>query len=119
MIREMDHCSQPLLKAYMQEGRPAKFDGGELTVVYDEDSDAHHVTALRKERPLLDTLLKRVSRRDGATVNVVFHKGVDSPIPGAALRTSEQEEIVRKAGKNQFVQDVMSLFDAEIVDVRG
>ena len=120
MIKETEHASKTLLKAYMQEGRPEKFDGMELTVVYDEDIDAPHVAALRKERQFLEMLLRRVTRKEGATVNIVVQRGVSSPrLAMAALSTSEQEEIKRKVQSNKFVQDVMSLFDAEIVEVRG
>ncbi len=119
MTKDMEHRGHTLLKAYMLEGRPVKFDGTELTVVYDEDSDSLNVTELCKQRLILEDCMKKASKCDGATVNIVSEKGVVSPREIASMNTRDMEDIRNKVEKNQFVQDVMSFFDAEIVDVRG
>jgi DNA polymerase-3 subunit gamma/tau len=73
-IEEMDHCQQPLLKAYMQEGRPDSFVNGELTVVYDEESEAMHISEIKKEKALIETCLRRISGNRQATLSIVEKK---------------------------------------------
>jgi hypothetical protein len=118
-IGEMDHCQQPLLKAYMQEGRPQSFINGELTVVYDEESEAMHISEIRKEKALIETCLRRLSSNKCVSLNVAEKKGILSPHEVIHQNSKDLEAIQKRAENNPFVKDVLDLFDAEIVDVKG
>jgi len=118
-IEEMDHCQQPLLKAYMQEGRPESFINGELTVIYDEESEAMHISEIKKERALIETCLRRLSGNRQVTLKIAEKKGVLSPHEIIHQNTKDLEAVQKRAESNPFVKDVLDLFDAEIVDVKG
>ena len=119
LILEMDHCKQPMLKAYMQQGKPESLTGGTLTVVYDDDSDNLCITELRKEKKLLELRLKKLTGFDGSELNLVTKKGVTSPHETVHPRAQDLADIRKRVENNQFVKDTMDLFNGEIVDVRG
>ena len=118
-IEEMDHCQQPLLKAYMQEGRPESLTDGELTVVYDEDSEAMHISEIQKEKALIETCLRRISGNSQITLNIAKKRGVLSPGEITHQNSKDLAEVQKRAENNPFVRDVMDLFDGTIVDVKG
>ena len=119
LMLEMEHCRQPMLKAYMQNGRPESLISGTLTVVYDEDSEQFYVTELQKEKHLLELKLKRITGIEGAVLNLVSKKGVTSPREAIHKRVEDMAEVRKRMENNQFVKDTIDLFNAEIIDVRG
>lgn len=119
LILEMDHCRQPMLKAYMQNGKPESLIGGTLTVIYDEDSESFYVTELQKEKHLLELRLKKITGFDGAALNIISKKGVASPHETIHQRVEDMAEVRNRAENNQFIKDTIDLFNGEILDVRG
>lgn len=119
LILEMDHCKQPMLKAYMQAGKPESLIGGTLSVVYDEDSEQFYIRELEKQKQLLELRLKKLTGLDGAELNIISKKGVASPHETIHQRVHDLSEIKKRAENNQFVKDTIDLFNGEIVDVRG
>ena len=118
-IVDMGHCQQPLLQAYMQDGRPASLHNGELTVVYDEESASMHIAELKKAKPLIETCLRRVSGNKSMTLNVSEQKGVISPLEVSHSNHKDLAEVQKRAENNPFVKDVMEIFEGTIVDVKG
>jgi len=116
---EMEHCEQPLLKAYMKEGIPKSFDGGVLKVTFDEEFDSLHASALQKEKALLETCLRRLTSDRSAILEITQTRGISSPRDIEIVDDVVKEEIKKRAEGNVFVQDVLNLFDGEIIDVRG
>jgi len=108
---DMEHCQQPLLKAYMQEGRPVSFINNELTVVYDEESAAMHISELKKEKQLIETCLRRVSGNNKITFKINEEEGVLSPLDVSHLNSKDLAAVKERAENNPFVQDVMNLFE--------
>ncbi|NOY76209.1 MAG: DNA polymerase III subunit gamma/tau [Kiritimatiellaeota bacterium] len=115
---EMEKCAQPLLKAYMKEGKPKSFANGILSVAFDDEFEAVHIAALLKEKPLLETCLKRVIG-EATSLEIIKTKGVASPHGIPVNDDTVKEEIKARADKNPFVQEVLDLFEGAIVDVRG
>ena len=118
-IADMGHCKQPLLQAYMQEGRPTSLHNGELTVVYDEESASMHISELKKAKQLIETCLRRVSGNLSMTLNISEQKGVISPLEVSHPNHKDLAEVQKRAENNPFVRDVMDIFEGTIVDVKG
>lgn len=118
-IEDMEHCKQPLLKAYMQEGRPESYMNGELSIIYDEESESMHISELKKEKSLVETCIRRATGNNQAVLNIMEKKGISSPHETAHQNMRDLEEVKKRAENNPFVKDVMDLFDASIIDVRG
>ena len=116
---EMERCEQPLLKAYMKEGTPKSYEGGVLSVTFDEEFDSLHAAALLKQKALLETCLRRLTDNKSATLNILQTSGIASPHEINIIDDSVKDEIKSRAENNPFVQGVMNLFEGEIVDVRG
>lgn len=119
LILEMDHCKQPMLKAYMQDGQPESLESGKLTVIYDEDSEKFYINELKKEKKLLEQRLKKLTGNDGSELNIVTKQGVISPHETIHKRVQDLAEIRQRAENNPFVKDTIDIFNGEIVDVRG
>ena len=118
-IKEMGYSKQPLLKAYMQMGRPESFVNGEFTVLYDDDSSPVYVAELKKQHALVETCLRRASNNNQVALNIIEKKGVESPHESAHRNSEDLADVKRRAEKNPFVKDVIDMFDGSIVDVKG
>lgn len=119
LTQEMERCDQPLLKAYMKEGMPKSYNGGVLSIAFDEEFDSLHAAALQKEKALLETCLRRLTGDRSATLKIIHTSGIASPHKIEIVDDVVKEEIKKRAETNPFVQGVMNLFEGEIVDVRG
>ena len=119
VIEDMDHYQQPLLKAYMQEGRPDSLINGEITIIYDEESESMHITELKKEKALIETCLRRLSGNQSITLNISERKGIFSPREVIHQNPKDLESVRKRADNNPFVKDVLDLFEAQVVDVKG
>ena len=119
MIKDMEHCNQPLLKNYMQGGRPTGYSDNVLTVVYDDDNDPNSIEELNKQKSLLELKLKKITDNNIASFNLISKEGVTSPHEVVHLQREDMSEVRERAESNKLVVDTMDLFDGSIVDVKG
>ncbi len=118
LIEEIGKINNPLLKSYMQEGKPVSLGDGELVVEYDEDSEKLYIEKLRAETKTLLICLHRVSGNRNLALSIRAVKGADTP-PAKQKPSATTTELKDKMQKNSFVQNVVKLFDGKIVEVRG
>lgn len=119
MIKDMEHCNQPLLKNYMQGGRPVGYSENVLTVVYDDDNDPNSIEELNKQKALLELKLKKITDNSIASLNLISKEGVTSPHEVVHIQREDMSEVRERAENNKLVKDTMDLFDGSIVDVKG
>lgn len=118
LIADMDHMNNPLLKAYMQEGKPKSLADDILTVWYDEDNESLHVAKIRGDMKLLNNCLHRITGNKNWKLNIETGKGISSPMEESDPDKSS-EEVKANVKDNKFIQTVLELFEAKVVEVRG
>ncbi len=102
---------KPLLKSYLMEGAPLAIEGDTLIVSFEEAFDFHRggLEDFNNKR-FLEAVLSRVL---GASLRIGFK-----------IRASEKKELKKKAKNNDqlcrdpVIQKAMSVFNAEVVDVK-
>ncbi len=112
MIEDMKHVmNKEIIRNVMKEGLPESIKNGILNIVYDEEYG--EIEILKKEISTLNTSFKRVSQ-DGVEVNIITKKGVT-----AHHHKPERNAMINEARTNEFVQDVLNLFNGEIIEAHG
>jgi DNA polymerase-3 subunit gamma/tau len=119
MISEVGQINKPILKNYMQEGIPDKWENGTLTILFDQEFEAEHVEFIKRDIHTIENCLHLITGFRHASVKIEKKTGVLSPheLPHQNIR--DIVEVKNKVRANQYVKTVMELFDGEIVDVRG
>ncbi len=119
IISEIDHTSRPLLKIYMQEGIPEKWENGILTVVFDQEFEDEHVEIISRDIHTINNCLHRITAKRGSSVKIEKKAGIISPHEIIHQDRKDLAEVKAKVKENKYVQTVTELFNGEIVDVRG
>lgn len=119
MISEVEHINKPILKNYMQEGIPDKWENGTLTILFDQEFEAEHVEFIRRDIHTIENCLHQITGFKHASVKIEKKTGVLSPHELPRQNIRDIVEVKNKVRANQYVKTVMDLFDGEIVDVRG
>ncbi len=119
VISEVEHTNKPILKNYMQEGMPDKWENGTLTVLFDQEFEDEHVEFIKRDLHTINNCLHLTTGIKNASVKIEKKTGIMSPheMPNQNIR--DIAEVKNKVKSNQYVKTVMELFDGEIVDVRG
>ncbi len=95
----------------MKEGIPKSIENGILNIVYNEEYGS--ISMLKTKLSILNNSFKRISQ-DGIEVNIVLEKGIASHHHKPA-----RNALISEGRKNKFVQDVLELFDGEIIEAHG
>ncbi len=120
VITEVEHIiNKPTLKSYMQEGIPAKWENGTLTILFDQEFDPEHVEYLKRDIHTINNCLHQVTGLKHAEVKIEKKTGILSPHERPHQNIRDIAEVKIKVKANQYVKNVMELFEGEIVDVRG
>lgn len=119
IITDVEHTNKPILKNYMQEGIPEKWENGTLTILFDQEFEDEHVEFIKRDIHTINNCLHLITGLKHATVKIEKRTGVLSPheLPHQNIR--DIVEVKNKVKANQYVKTVMELFDGDIVDVRG
>jgi DNA polymerase-3 subunit gamma/tau len=119
IISEIELINKPILKNYMQEGIPEKWENGILTIIFDQEFEAEHVEFIKRDIHTIDNCLHLITGMKHASVKIEKRTEIFSPheLPHQNIR--DIVEVKNKVKANQYVKTVMDLFDGEIVDVRG
>lgn len=119
IISDVERANKPILKNYMQEGIPEKWENGILTILFDQEFEDEHVEFIKRDIHTINNCLHLITGLQHATVKIEKKTGVLSPheLPHQSIR--DIVEVKNKVKANQYVKTVMELFDGEIVDVRG
>ncbi len=118
LIDHMDKLDKPLLKAYMQEGKPLEVSREKLIVLYDKDFEFLHVKKLNEEIKILDHCLNSITGNRNLKIEFKIEKGVSAPV-GPKDSASDVKEIRNRIDKNSFVKNVLDVFEGKILEVRG
>ncbi len=118
LINYMDKINRPLLKGYMQEGKPMELTADRLTVVYDLDFELLHVNSLRSEVKILNQCLHSITGNKNLAIEFKTEKIVSSPSPSNP-EFSNISEVRDRISKNKFVSSVLELFEGRIIEIRG
>jgi DNA polymerase-3 subunit gamma/tau len=119
IISEVELINKPILKNYMQEGIPDKWEKGTLTILFDQEFEDEHVEFIKRDLHTINNCLYLVTGIKHATVKVEKRKGIMSPHELPRQNIRDIVEVKNKVKANQYVKNVLDLFDGEIVDVRG
>jgi DNA polymerase-3 subunit gamma/tau len=119
LIKEVDHTNKPMLKSYMQEGIPDKWENGTLTILFDQEFEAEHVESIRRDIHTINNCLHQITGIKNASVKIERQTGIMSPHELPRQNIRDIVEVKNKVRANQYVKTVMDLFEGEIVDVRG
>ncbi len=99
----------------MTEGVPLKLEYSTLTVAFDEDYGDIAYQSVIKEKELLTTCLKQMSKDSSAVLRLIRKKGVRTP--EAKVRKKTLDELKREASNIPIVDKTADLFSGLIVDV--
>ena len=104
----------------MQELRPRVFADGILYVDYDDEFPEDHVNALRSPANLeiINKALNRVSPVPKSRL-LIKQWREDVSSERSRHRLVASDEVRQRVEQNPFVQQVLDLFDGEIIDARG
>ncbi|MFA6569423.1 MAG: DNA polymerase III subunit gamma/tau [Victivallales bacterium] len=119
VITEVEHINKPILKNYMQEGIPDKWENGTLTVLFDQEFESEHVEFIKRDIHTVNNCLHMTTGIKHATVKIEKKAGVMSPHELPRQNIRDIAEVKNKVKANQYVKTVTDLFDGKIVDVRG
>jgi DNA polymerase-3 subunit gamma/tau len=119
IISEVELINKPILKNYMQEGIPDKWEKGTLTILFDQEFEDEHVEFIKRDLHTINNCLYLVTGIKHAIVKVEKRKGIMSPHELPRQNIRDIVEVKNKVKANQYVKNVLDLFDGEIVDVRG
>ncbi|HBC89054.1 MAG TPA: DNA polymerase III subunit gamma/tau [Lentisphaeria bacterium] len=119
IISEIDHTTRPLLKIYMQEGMPEKWENETLTVLFDQEFEEEHVAMIIRDIHTINNCLHRITGKKNASVHIQKKTGITSPHEMPHQNLMDLAEVKKKVRENKYVQTVTELFNGEIVDVRG
>ena len=103
----------------MQEGIPDKWENGTLTIIFDQEFDPEHVEYLKRDIHTINNCLHQITGLKHATVKIEKKTGILSPHELPPQNIRDIAEVKSKVRANQYVKNVMELFEGEIVDVRG
>ncbi|MFZ2658483.1 MAG: DNA polymerase III subunit gamma/tau, partial [Victivallales bacterium] len=118
IIAEIDHAAKPMLKTYMQECIPGKWENGILTVFFDQEFEEEHASAIIKDLHTIENCLHRVTKGRHYSVKIEKKPGIVSPHEQPRYNR-DLADVKAKVRGNKYVQAVIELYDGEIVDVRG
>jgi DNA polymerase-3 subunit gamma/tau len=119
VISEVEHINKPILKNYMQEGIPDKWENGTLTILFDQEFEDEHVEFIKRDLHTINNCLHLTTGIKSASVKIEKKTGIMSPHEMPLQNVRDIAEVKNKVKSNQYVKTVMELFDGEIVDVRG
>jgi len=144
-----DNFVDPTVTNYMNEGNPQSFENSMLTVLFYEEFDPAHYTAVKKILPSIHRAIQKITGDWAATVDLVhkegvraIHKKAENEIPepepeelALAPETKEEDkaepavdrvnsvigdkEIVDKVKEKEIVNASLDLFGGTIVDIHG
>ncbi len=108
------------LKSAMQEVRPISLINNFLTVAFENDFPKEHYELISRHDNLI--LMKKALHRlnDAYNWEIVVKKNFN-PTESQVLRRrlESNPEVMETVQANEFVQNVCSIFNGEIIDVRG
>ncbi len=121
-----DNFVDPAITHYMNEGKPQSFENSMLTVLFYEEFDPAHYTAVKKILPAIHKAMQEITGDWAATVDLVhkegvraIHKKAENEIPepepeelALAPETKEEDKPVEPAADR--VNSVIG--DKEVVD---
>lgn len=118
LIQHMDKLNRPILKGYLQEGKPIELAQDKLIVVYDENFEDIHVREIRSNIRVLNQCLHSITGNHRLELFIKLEKGSAAPLETEGNMRSVAE-VKQRVANNEFVKTVISMFDGKIVDVRG
>jgi len=118
LIDHMDKLDKPLLKVYMQEGKPLELSKDKLTVLYDKDFEFLHVKKLNDEIKVLNQCMHGITGNRNLQIEFKVEKGVSAPVEPRDSGL-DLKEIRNRIDKNSFVKNVVDIFEGRILEVRG
>jgi hypothetical protein len=119
MISDVEHSNKPILKSYMQEGIPEKWENGILTIIFDQEFEDEHVEFIKRDIHTINNCLHLITGVKHSSVKIEKKTEILSPHELHHQNIRDIVEVKNKVKANQYVKTVMDLFDGEIVDVRG
>jgi DNA polymerase-3 subunit gamma/tau len=114
-----DQIKDPILRGFMQEGKPEKLSGTVLTVCFDEEYEQEHAEKVKKSISFLNKRLDYITGVKGCELRVEMRSEIANIHNHHRENTPDMDELRAKVVKNELVQTVMDLFDGEIVDIHG
>ena len=144
-----DSSVDPMIISYMNEGTPQSFENSMLTVVFYEEFDPAHYSAVKKILPAIHKAVQAITGDWAAAVDLIHKEGVraihkkveEIPEPepeelslepenkeeGAVVEQVEDKvnsivgdkEVVEEVKKKEIVNATLDLFGGTIVDIHG
>ena len=144
-----DSSVDPMIISYMNEGTPQSFENSMLTVVFYEEFDPAHYSAVKKILPAIHKAVQAITGDWAAAVDLIHKEGVraihkkveEIPEPepeelslepenkeeGAVVEQVEDKvnsilgdkDVVEEVKKKEIVNATLDLFGGTIVDIHG
>ena len=144
-----DSSVDPMIISYMNEGTPQSFENSMLTVVFYEEFDPAHYSAVKKILPAIHKAVQAITGDWAAAVDLIHKEGVraihkkveEIPEPDPEELSLEPEnkeddavveqvedkvnsivgdkEVVEEVKKKEIVNATLDLFGGTIVDIHG
>ncbi len=114
----MDRLNQPILKGYLQEGKPESLSHERLIVSYDPEFDPLHIEKIKREIRILNQCLHSITgnRNLSVEINLAYNS---PPAPDQMEKSREIPDVRNRLEKNPFVASVIREFEGRIVEIRG
>ncbi len=113
------HLENPILANFMQEATPEAIEEAVLKIAFDDEYEKEHAQAVKQELQVLTRRLQTITGVHNANLIIETKHGIAAVHKKPELDTEDMKKLRRKMQQNQMVQQVMELFDGEIVDVHG
>ncbi|MBN2190490.1 MAG: DNA polymerase III subunit gamma/tau [Candidatus Aureabacteria bacterium] len=108
---------RPILKAYLVEGRPLRFDGENLVIGFDEDFQKVHLDALKTPENI-KIIERQFGMRLGAALSVAFDFNGEINTAPAEKPAEPLNGTLQGIKKDPHVNRILDLFNAQITDVK-
>lgn len=109
----------PVLASVMKVANPDTIEGDILYISFDQEFESQYSEKVMSETMILENRLRQLTNQRIRRLRVRFQQGVESLADHYKRSTQNLESVRQKAESNPFVQEVVSLFGGQIVDVHG